>query len=89
MNDDRPAKISVTQGNNPRTKAGSISGADSEYDADGRPLIVLSLAPKSGTSVRVDLHEGDTFELGPELWLVTEISLPNTDLWSAELAQVR
>lgn len=82
-------EIVVTHGIQPHTKAGAIGGVDSEFGPDGRPLIVLSLGPDDGPSVRVDLHEGDTFELGPELWQVTKIKDPNTIFWAGFLTRRR
>lgn len=89
MNDEQPNEIIITHGINAHTKAGAISGVDSDYDADGRPLVILALRPGESPSSRVNLYEGDTFQLEPELWQVTEITRPNTDRWAAKLTQLR
>lgn len=79
----------VAHGTQSHTDAGSIGGVDSYFDDDGRPTALLSIAPNGGPSVRMDLHKGDTFELGSELWQVTKIDDPNTDYWTAVLTQLR
>lgn len=89
MNEKGQVEISVAHGTNPGTGAGSIGGVDSEFDADGRPIVILSAMPNEGGFTDHELHEGDTFELGPELWEVTKIDDPNTDYWTAVLTQLR
>lgn len=88
---DKPLGRKVVQhGRQYFTDAGAIGGVDSEFDDDGRPIVILAVMPDGGDdSVDLDLHEGDTFELGPELWQVTEISDPNTDGWAADVTRLR
>ena len=45
--------------------------------------------PKEGGFADHHLHKGETFELGPEVWEVTEIVDANTDGWGAELTRLR
>lgn len=80
---------SVFPGTKSKTRAGSIGGVDAYVDDESRATVILASIPKGGESTRVHLHEGDTFELGPELWQVTEISSPNSERWVAMLTQVR
>lgn len=82
-------EIIITHGINPHTKAGSIGGVDTDFDAEGRPVVILAPGTNDGWSDRVELHEGETFEVGPELWQVTEITDPNTDYWAAVLNRLR
>lgn len=89
MKDGYLTEIIVTHGINPHTKAGSVGGVDTYFDDEELPTVILSLGQKDGPSGRVHLHEGDTFELGPELWEVTEITEPNTDYWAAVLNRLR
>lgn len=89
MTDNDSKQISIAAGTNPSTEAGSIGGMEAYFDGDGRVVALLSIAPRDSTSVRRELHEGDTFELGPELWQVTKIDDPNTDYWTAVLTQLR
>lgn len=88
MDDERPTEI-IRQSIKNRTDAGSIGGVNAYFDDDKRPTVMLSVIPKEAPSARIELHEGDTFELGPELWQVTEIVGPNTDRWVAVLIQLR
>lgn len=90
MKDGYLTEITVTHGIKCSTKAGSIGGVDTYFDDDGRPTALLAAMPKEeGGFTDLHLHEGDTFELGPELWEVTEITEPNTDYWAAVLNRLR
>lgn len=88
MDDTRPKQF-IRHGIQAHTDAGAIGGVDTFFDEDSRPTALLAATPEGGTSTRVELHEGDSFELGSELWQVTEISSPNTDFWYVVLTQVR
>lgn len=88
MNEERPQQI-IRKGISPRTDAGAIGGSECYVDDNKVPTVLLALAPKDGPSGRVELHEGDTFELGPELWEVTKIDDPDTSFWTAVLTRLR
>jgi hypothetical protein len=89
MNDKPLNTLGVSQGRNPHSPAGAVGGVNSYIDDDGRPVVILSVGPNDGHSMRHHLHEGETFELGPELWEVTTIDDPGTDFWGVELTRLR
>lgn len=88
MDDTRPKEF-IRHGIQVRTATGRIGGSDTFFDDDGSPTALLVVTPEGGASTRVELHEGDAFELGSEQWQVTEISSPNTDFWYVVLTQLR
>lgn len=88
MDETRPKEF-IRHGIQVHTDAGAIGGVDSLYDDGGRPIVILAAMPQEGGFTDHELHEGDTFELGPELWQVTEIVYPNTDGWYTVLTRVR
>jgi len=86
MND----KLGIFHGSNPSTAAGTIGGGGSYLDDDGRPVVILGIAENADPVGRdVELHEGETFELGAELWEVTKIDGAGTDVWGADLTRLR
>lgn len=90
MNEKGRIEIDVRQGANPSLGgAGSVGGLNAYFDDDGLPTVMLSAMPNEGGFTDHELHEGDTFEVGSELWQVTKIDDPNTDYWSAVLTRLR
>lgn len=89
MNDKNLGTIASFQGNNPSSHAGSIGGGGSYIDDDGRAVVILVAMPDDGEEAEHDLHEGETFELGPELWEVTKIIDAGSPRWGAELTRRR
>lgn len=90
MNDKPLDTLGITQGRNPSTRAGSIGGVDTYIDDDGHAVLILGIGENDDpVGRRVELHEGETFGLGPELWKVTAIDHPDTDIWGAELTRIR
>lgn len=89
MNDKKLMETSIVQGVKSRSDAGSVGGVNAYLDDDELPTVILATMPKDGESTRVYLHEGDTYELGAELWQVTEIKRPNSPRWVAILTQLR
>lgn len=89
MNDKALDRISVAQSTNPGSDAGSIGGGGCYIDDEGRAVVILAAMPDEGDSKDYHLHEGETFELGTELWEVTEIVDPETDFWVADLTRLR
>lgn len=89
MTDNALDRISVAQSTNPSSAAGSIGGGGCYFDDDGRAVVILAAMPDEGESKDHHLHQGETFELGPELWEVTEIVDPETDSWVADLTRIR
>lgn len=89
MEDKQLGELAVFHGNNPSSHAGSVGGVDTYFDAEDRPVVILAAMPNEGGYTDHHLHQGETFELGPELWEVTEIIDPNTDGWAATLTRLR
>lgn len=89
MNDKALGELAVFHGNNPSSQAGSVGGVDSYFDEDGRAVVILAAMPNEGGFTDHHLHQGETFELGSELWEVTEIIDANTDGWGAQLTRLR
>lgn len=89
--DDKPlGTLAVSQGRNPQTRAGSVGGAGAYIDDDGRAVVILGVAETDDSVGRdVELHEGESFELGPELWEVTRINRAHGPRWSARLTRLR
>lgn len=90
MSEQPLGRISVVQGNNPGTPSGSVGGISAYIDDDGRAVVILGIAERDDSKGRrVHLHEGETFELGPELWEVTEIVDASSRQWGAGLTRLR
>lgn len=90
MNDKPLGRRVIQHGRKYRTRAGAIGGVNAYLDDDGRPTAILAIMPDGEyESGRQFLHVGETFELGPELWEVTEIEAPNRTYWATVVNQLR
>lgn len=90
MSEQSLGHISVVHGNSPATPAGNVGGVSAYIDDDGRAVVILGIAERDDPQGRrVHLHEGETFELGPELWEVTEIADAASRQWGARLTRLR
>lgn len=89
--DDKPlGTLGVSQGRNPHSQAGSVGGGGSYIDDEGRAVVILGVGENDDPAGReLELHEGERFELGPELWEVTSISGAGSPRWSARLTRLR
>jgi hypothetical protein len=81
-------QVALHQGIQAHVVGGRIGGGGCYVDDQGRPTVILSAGPRS-ESARHHLCQGDTFELGDEVWEVSEIRSPNSPYWATTLTHVR
>lgn len=78
----------LRQGIQAHTDAGAIGGGGSYIDDRGRPTVILGVSPNGTNGEDFDLHQGDTFPLGDEVWEVTEIRNADASFWATTLTRV-
>ena len=81
-------QVIVRQGRQPHVAAGAIGGTGCYVDDDGRATVILGVSPSGEDGARHHFHQGDRFELGDEVWEVTEIQSPGASYWSSTVTRV-